>query len=219
MPAEGPIPGPCVGLIESLYAGPAGVRWPGRHLARMRASAAALGLPFPGEAIAASLGEARAAVPSKLRVELAPDGSFAVDLAPLPSRGNERNVAILATARLDSRDPLLRHKTTARALHEAERKRLAGVPGGFDVIFLNERDELAEGAIANVVLMLDGRLVTPPVACGLLPGVMRAHIIAAYGAEERVLTLDDLRRAGRVYLTNAVRGMVEVEVKGQYDTS
>jgi len=216
MPAESPVPDarPGVtrelGLIESLHAGPAGVRWPERHLARMAASAAALGMPFPGAAIAAALERARADAPSKLRVVLAADGTFAVELAALPPPTGRRAVAILARARVDSGNRLLRHKTTARALYEAERRRLAEVPDGFDAIFLNERDELAEGAISNVFLLLDGRLATPPVACGLLPGVMRAHAIAAYGAEERVLTPDDLKRATRVYLSNAVRGMVEV---------
>jgi para-aminobenzoate synthetase/4-amino-4-deoxychorismate lyase len=110
-------------------------------------------------------------------------------------------------------DLLLRHKTTARALYNAELAR-AQRAGCFDALFANERDEVTEGARSNVFVKLDGRWYTPPVACGLLPGVMRAAMLAdpAFGATERVITLDELDSAQALILTNSVRGSVPARI-------
>ena len=80
---------------------------------------------------------------------------------------------------------------------------------GFDdVLFLNQRDEITEGAISNIFVRIEGRLYTPPLACGVLPGVFRRHLLEAVPrAEERILTLADLRAAGELYLCNSVRGL------------
>jgi para-aminobenzoate synthetase/4-amino-4-deoxychorismate lyase len=99
------------------------------------------------------------------------------------------------------------HKTTRRPLYTEALK--AAIEAGYDdVLFLNERGEATEGAIHNIFIEKDGRLFTPPVNCGLLPGVQRRHILVTHSrAEERVLSLRDLRRADAIYLSNAVRGL------------
>lgn len=113
----------------------------------------------------------------------------------------------------DSQDVFLRHKTTVRKLYDSELAR-AVEAGCFDALFFNERGELTEGARSNVFLKLDGNWYTPPLECGLLPGVMRQKLLddPAYAAAERVLHAEDLARADKIVLTNAVRGAVEARV-------
>jgi para-aminobenzoate synthetase/4-amino-4-deoxychorismate lyase len=84
---------------------------------------------------------------------------------------------------------------------------------GFDeVLFANEKGELTEGAISNLFIERAGKLLTPPLACGLLPGVYRRHLLETRtNAEERVLTLADLHTADAVYLCNSVRGLRAVK--------
>ena len=85
---------------------------------------------------------------------------------------------------------------------------------GFDdVLFLNQRGEVTEGAISNVFIERDGRWLTPPVECGLLAGVCRRHLLETLEhVEERVLYAEDLRQADAVYLSNAARGLRKVEI-------
>ncbi len=71
-----------------------------------------------------------------------------------------------------------------------------------------DRGELAEGSRTNIFLERDGKLVTPPLASGLLPGTFRAELLADGRAREAVLTLADLDAAETVYLGNSVRGLV-----------
>ena len=73
------------------------------------------------------------------------------------------------------------------------------------------RSEVTEGAISNIFIEKNGCWFTPPVECGLLPGVFRRHMLETRSEiEEKVLHLDDLKAADAVYLTNAVRGLRRV---------
>jgi len=103
----------------------------------------------------------------------------------------------------------LYHKTTRRDVYNKGHQK--AVDGGFfDALYLNLRGEVTECAICNFVIEIDGKLYTPPLECGLLPGIWRASLLAEGRVEERVLTLDDLRRATRVVVGNSVRGAIEV---------
>ncbi len=86
-------------------------------------------------------------------------------------------------------------------------------PSGFDeVIFMNEKDEVTEGAISNIFIRQSGRLLTPPLHCGVLPGVFRRHLLETHAnAEERILTLADLHAADAIFLCNSLRGIREVK--------
>jgi len=105
------------------------------------------------------------------------------------------------------------HKTTFRPLYD-EALRRAEREGLWDLLFFNERNELVEGARSCVLLRLDGRLLTPPLSSGALPGVGRARLLAdpAQGVREAILTRSDLARADAVFLCNAVRGLFEVDL-------
>jgi para-aminobenzoate synthetase/4-amino-4-deoxychorismate lyase len=99
------------------------------------------------------------------------------------------------------------HKTTHRPLY-AQAFQAATQAGYDDVLFLNLRGEVTEGAIHNIFIEKDGRLLTPSVDCGLLPGVHRRHTLESNpNAKESVLKIEDLRQADAVYLSNAVRGL------------
>ena len=129
----------------------------------------------------------------------------AFPLAPEPS-GERRARWAAETIRAD--DPLRRHKTSERAQYDAALRQIAATPGVFDVLFCNERGEVAEGARSNVFVERDGVLLTPPLASGALPGVLRADLLASGRAREAVLHPDDLD--GGFWLGNALRGLVRV---------
>jgi para-aminobenzoate synthetase/4-amino-4-deoxychorismate lyase len=86
--------------------------------------------------------------------------------------------------------------------------------GLWDLLFFNERDELVEGARSSVVVQLGGRLVTPPLESGALPGVMRARLLAdpASGVTQGTVARGELQRAQALYLCNAVRGLFQVRL-------
>jgi para-aminobenzoate synthetase/4-amino-4-deoxychorismate lyase len=88
------------------------------------------------------------------------------------------------------------------------------------VIFLNQRDEVTEGAINNVLIEKNGILYTPPIHCGLLPGVHRRHLLETQpNVVEKALSLHDLRTADNVYLSNAVRGLRPAVIDWEPDES
>jgi para-aminobenzoate synthetase/4-amino-4-deoxychorismate lyase len=118
----------------------------------------------------------------------------------------------IAPHRTDSADPMLFHKTTHRPLY-AQALAEAAHDGFDDVLFLNERGEVTEGAINNIFIEKAGRWFTPPVECGLLTGVYRRHLLETLpDIVECVLFLDDLRTADAIYISNAVRGLRRVAI-------
>jgi 4-amino-4-deoxychorismate lyase len=107
----------------------------------------------------------------------------------------------LGGARLASDDPWLRVKSTRRAAYDAAR---AALPAGLDeVLFLNERGEVCDGTITTVFFDRGAGLRTPPLSCGLLPGVLRAEM----SVPEEVLLARDLPRV-RLWVGNALRGLI-----------
>jgi para-aminobenzoate synthetase/4-amino-4-deoxychorismate lyase len=112
---------------------------------------------------------------------------------------------------MDSGDPLLRHKTTRRAIYDKPREEAAKFFGADEVIFRNERGELTEGSFTNIFVERNGMLLTPALSCGLLPGTLREELMAEGSAREAVLTPRDLASGGNIYLGNSVRGLVPAE--------
>jgi para-aminobenzoate synthetase/4-amino-4-deoxychorismate lyase len=112
---------------------------------------------------------------------------------------------LLAQAPTVSHDLVLRHKTTLRAGYDAAWK-AAEAQGAFDQLFFNERDELTEGGRSSVFVRIGGRWLTPPLSCGLLPGVMRSVVLEAWGAGEAVVTRAMLAQAEEIVVCNALRG-------------
>ena len=109
----------------------------------------------------------------------------------------------LADHPVDSRDGLLYHKTTRRAVYDRAR---AGRPDADDVLLWNRRGELTESTVANLAFLRDGVWYTPPVRCGLLPGTYRAALLAGGRLREGVLTCGELAQAQALAVFNSLRG-------------
>jgi para-aminobenzoate synthetase/4-amino-4-deoxychorismate lyase len=193
-------------LLESLLWTPAeGYFLLRRHLDRLAESAEYFGFACDQERVEQALAEGAAGLdePSKVRLLLDRNGRVAVEAQALADGARPEPVRIgLARSPISTADVRLYHKTTRRAVYDAAR---ASRPDCDDVILWNERGELTESSVANIVLELEGRRVTPPVSAGLLAGTFRAHLLEAGEIEECTLMVDDLARAGRVWLINSVR--------------
>lgn len=135
-----------------------------------------------------------------------------VDCTPVPLLAKDYTIA-LSKDRLDSRDPFTGHKTSYR--HFIDRAVAATAPGGLgaeghpaDLVLVNLRGELTETTRGNVVLSLGGKMLTPKLSAGALPGTLRAELIFRGELEEAILTEGDYRDAEEVYMINSLRGMV-----------
>lgn len=189
--------------------------WP-RHRQRLLDSARWFGIPLDqhslDEAMQAQLQQIPPQQCWRLRLELAADGSLNWQLAALAAFDSQVKVC-LATTRLDSNNPLARHKTSARAIYD-QTWQYAQQHGCFDALLFNEREELVEGGRSNLILQIDGGYYTPALSSGLLPGVMRADLLSdpAWQLQEKVLYREDLHRASQIFLCNALRGVFKVDL-------
>jgi para-aminobenzoate synthetase/4-amino-4-deoxychorismate lyase len=207
---------PVFSLLETLGWTPGqGFTLLEEHLERMRSSAIYFDFPFaPSQAIsalekAAEKGEL-APQPLRVRLLLGRTGDLQVETYPFQRLENPPKVSLkLARAPIDPGNLFLYHKTTHRMFYEEARK---GVTGCDDVILYNENAEITETSIANLVFELNGELVTPPVHCGLLPGTLRAHLLAEGKIREQVVLLSDLPNCTRIWLINSLRGWREAQL-------
>ncbi len=181
-----------------------------QHLDRLQGSCRHFGLAFDRVAAQSLLEETCLALPPgqlhRLRLSVQATGELAIAAAPLTALA-EPVVVVLAEETTQSGDVFLRHKTSVRARYDAA-WRAAEAQGAFDALFFNERGELTEGGRSNVFVRFGTAWYTPPVSCGLLPGVMRGVLLAApaWNASERVITREMLAAADDLVVCNALRG-------------
>ncbi len=199
-------------LIETMHFDPQeGIKLLERHLERMKASAETLGFAFDRhqtrnlvQAICFELEE-----PAKLRLLLARSGAIALETAPLPAPLSEPVPCVALPHPLVAGDWRLTHKSTDRQFYEAA---LAAAKAGGAAEALLVRDDglVTEGSWTSVFVERDGILLTPPLALGLLPGVLRRSLIEDGRAREAELTLDDLTEG--FLLGNALRGLMKAKL-------
>ena len=206
-------------LIETLLHQPGeGYVLRERHLQRLASSAHFFHFPYDAVAVIAALdGVVRGREGERLRVRLllAEDGRVSVTSTPMPAQAPDLVMRyVVSDTRLSAANPFLYHKTTRREVYDTEWQAAHDSRGADEVIYLNEHGELAEGSRTNIFIEKDGRLLTPPLDAGLLPGTLRAELLASGKAVESRLTLDDLERADAVFLGNSVRGLVRAEPVG-----
>lgn len=207
---------PSFQLIETMLWQPnGGIFLLEKHLTRLRDSSVYFGIDWSEPAVRAELKTASQPLnkPSKMRLLLGQDGRFTLQTTPLNTPVNPQAKRIgLAKEPVNTNSIWLYHKTTHRQLYEAAR---ASRPECDEVILHNERGELTEATIANIALLLDGELVTPPIESGLLGGTFRDYLLQnpkgfknpwGLPLREKVLTLADLARCEAIYLLNSVRG-------------
>jgi para-aminobenzoate synthetase/4-amino-4-deoxychorismate lyase len=142
-----------------------------------------------------------------VRLLVSRSGASALETAPLPAPLAEPVKLAAFPHPLDPSDWRLMHKTSDRGFYEDALAAARGV--GADEALLVRADGLVtEGSWTSVFAEgPDGVLITPPLALGLLPGVLRASLIAQGRAREGELTLDDL--ANGFHIGNALRGLMK----------
>lgn len=202
---------PDFALIETMLWTPEwGIAHRARHMARLARSVRHFGIAPVG--VAAALDGVSGDAPQRLRLTVDEAGQAEITAAPFALMAPEARWRLaIHPERLDAADPWLRHKTTHRALYDTAR---AELPEGVDeYIFLNRGGALCEGTITNIYVDPgDGILVTPPRACGCLPGIGREALIAARRARPARLTLDDIAQARALYVGNALRGLIPADL-------
>jgi para-aminobenzoate synthetase/4-amino-4-deoxychorismate lyase len=185
------------------------------HLARMRATARAFGIDFDGPSLIGALGVrashyARGQRGHLIRVRLHADGRFEILDEELEELEQPVRVR-LAEARVRSDDPFLRHKTTWRPAQDAA-KEDARRRDCFEALLGNERGELTEGWRTNLFVERDGVMWTPPVASGLLPGILRSRLVSEGRVRERAIAVEEIHTADAIYVGNSARGLLKASL-------
>ena len=176
------------------------------HLERMCKSAANLKFKFEISEIKQKIVKIKSQSRLRCRLTLRFDGKINLTTAPLIP--NSKNWILgLSETILNSSDPWLLHKSSNRALYDAER---ANLPDGIDeFIYLNERNEVCEGTITNIFVKKAGQWLTPPISSGCLPGVLRRKKIEDGSCKVKIVTFSDLHDAEKITVGNALRGEIE----------
>ncbi|MEM2126118.1 MAG: aminodeoxychorismate synthase component I [Candidatus Methanosuratincola sp.] len=153
--------------------------------------------------------------PLKVRLLVDEQGQVSSEAEAIPTWDEKQPLRLcLAPAPVDSSNPFLYHKTTHRQIYEQARLACPEEKDQpwDDVILWNEKGEVTEACLANILLERDGVLYTPPVDCGLLAGTYRAWLLDQGKIKERIIRLDELFDFTRVYLINSVRKKREAVV-------
>ncbi|CAK0761921.1 para-aminobenzoate synthetase / 4-amino-4-deoxychorismate lyase [Gammaproteobacteria bacterium] len=175
------------------------------HLERISGSADYFGYPLDLGKMRQALSDLAAGFPSspqRVRLRLDEDGMIRTESTLLGEGTSEVSLTLAASA-IDSSNPFFYHKTTHRAEYERARRES---PKGADVLLWNERGEITETTIANVVVELDGKRITPPVTAGLLAGTYRRRLLEEGAIREETIQRTDLPRASALWVINSVRG-------------
>ncbi|MEY3798821.1 MAG: hypothetical protein RLZZ406_122, partial [Pseudomonadota bacterium] len=191
------------------------------HLERMQASALALGIAFDPSTAKAMIGNACTSLDAnllfRLRLDLTPHGELSVSTGVLDQLNEPVQIfwakdILPCNVEMFSGDALLCHKVSNRSLYDLAWQTAVGL-GGFDALFTNEQGFVTEGGRTSIFIKPQGRSewLTPPVSAGLLPGVMRATLLAdpKLNAREANLTINDVSMADEIILTNALRGLIK----------
>jgi para-aminobenzoate synthetase/4-amino-4-deoxychorismate lyase len=179
------------------------------HLARMKASAAALGFAFDRHALRNQIQALcfELDAPARVRVLVARGGASALETAPLPEPFVEPVRLAALPHPLDPSDWRLGHKTSDRGFYE-EALAAARASGAHEALLVRGDGLVTEGSWTSVFVEgPEGVLLTPPASLGLLPGVLRGHLIAQGRAREAALTLKDLMDG--FLIGNALRGLMK----------
>jgi para-aminobenzoate synthetase / 4-amino-4-deoxychorismate lyase len=198
-----------VDLIETMAFDPStGIANLEPHLERMKASAAELGFTFDRHLARNELQAAtfRCRDRRKVRLLLSPSGHMAIESRSLPKAPPQPVDVTLAPLPVPPDDLRLRHKTSDRGFH----KEALAKAGTYEVVFVNGEGFVTEGSFTNIFVERGGKLLTPPLSRGLMPGVLRRQLIEEGRSEEADLRPSDLRDG--LFIGNAVRGLIAAKL-------
>ncbi len=196
-------------LFETMRFDPAvGIQLLDRHIARIGESARMFGFPFDRHAARNELQAAtfRIAESRRVRLMLSPSGRIAIEIQPHQPKPADFVDVRLVTLPVDSSDFRLRHKTTDRSFYVEARM----AAGSFEVALVDTHGFITEGSFTNIFVRGPGALLTPPLTRGLLPGVLRAELIANGSAVEADLRPEDLEAP--FFIGNASRGLLPAQL-------
>lgn len=179
------------------------------HLERLRKSASYFNFSVDIRQIKNNLLKASHKHPKncyKVRLLVAKDGTFRIEADKIEHATNKITVA-LADRPIDKEDIFLYHKTTYRHIYELHKQRQ---PNASDVLLWNKQKEVTEFTTGNIVVEQNGRLLTPPIACGLLAGTFRDELIQKEIIKEEKIYHHELKNCSRIWYINSVRKWVEV---------
>jgi para-aminobenzoate synthetase/4-amino-4-deoxychorismate lyase len=184
-----------------------------KHIARLLDSAKYFDIPITKERLQDYLDQISSpfSTPQRVRVLLDRMGELSYESRSFKiTEANQALNICLAKEPIDSSNVFLFHKTTRREVYEDAR---IGAEGFDDVLLYNERNELTEFTIGNLVVELNNQLVTPPIPCGVLAGTFRAQLIETGQIRERNITIDHLRQCTKIYRINSIRKWQRVEIR------
>ena len=195
-------------LVDGVY------RHQAEHLARMAEAAQHFGYPWQPAAVHACL-QALAAQhgsgPWRVRLLLDRFGQPRAEAFALQPTATPVRLQLATRPLAEAHGEWVRFKTTRRAHYAA----FAPAPGSgiFDTVLFNAEGEITESTFGNLAMQMDdGRWLTPPLACGLLPGVGRAVALREGRVQEGVVRVQDLHRVRRWAFINSLRGWLDAEL-------
>ena len=181
-----------------------------RHIARVTEAAEHFGYDLDEDELRRVLDAVQLEGPARVRLLVDSSGAIDLDITPEATTPPSTWYLPIDTEPVDASDEFLYFKTTQRTRYDEARARFAHAP---DVILWNERGEVTETTIGNLVIELDGAWYTPAASSGLLPGTFRAELLDQGVVTERVITLGELARARRIWMVNSVRGWVPAAIE------
>lgn len=181
-----------------------------RHLERLARSATYFGFQYNDPEIRDFLSQLIKDETDARRVKLllSRSGALSCQAEAMPPAPKLPVPITLSSTKVNSADPFLYHKTTKRDVY-----RLAASNNqAFDYLLSNERNEITEGCFTNLFIEKNGRLFTPKLECGLLPGTLRADLLAKGACEEDIIYIDDLKSADALFIGNSLRGLLPAKL-------
>ena len=177
-----------------------------QHLTRLREASRYFAYPFNEPKLLNKLQEQLAHVDPSLdyrcRIALQRNGTIQLTITELTDLPASYLQAQLTEQKLDLATPFTYFKTSQRDhLGQSDHEQIFHLPDG----------SLLETTIGNLVLEIEGQLYTPPAHLPLLDGIYRRHLLETQQVEEKLLTLNDLTDADRIYACNALRGLYELD--------
>ena len=150
-------------------------------------------------------------VPQKIRLLLSQRGEITCQVADIIESSEKDTILkiVLADKPINVFDPFLYHKTTNRKVYDSFKEKFSDYN---NVLLWNNKREITELCTANIVVKIDDILYTPPVQCGLLPGTFRKYLLEQKMIKERIIFIDDLKKAEELFLINSVRKWQKIKL-------
>jgi len=195
-------------LIESLLLDEGRYWFLDEHLRRLAKSCRYFGIQYDSGKLKRKLQTQIKSGRYKVRILVSRRGHTKIKVVPLAKAKPSVKVQV-SSQTTNPENIFLYHKTTRRRLYNEQRKN--AISEGFDeALFINAKGEFTEGTISNIFISSGKLLYTPPISCGLLPGVLRQHLLSSGRAREKTLRYKEVFGADKVYLGNSVQGLRKV---------